>query len=146
MIFAKINGVVFIFASHEFTWFLTPRCRTLKVRKVGIFSPYLRLATFYGFKMSSLNYMSLRNFEFFSFFLEILCFFVPHYTRQILKKCDAKRNDHVFPKLNEPSWFLQIFLWENNIFHIFNFLFPDWYIDEAIHNLISKCLCLFPDW
>ena len=59
--------------------------------------------------------MSLRDFDFFSFFLEILCFFVPHYTRQILKKCDAKRNDHVFPKLNEPSWFLQIFVLENNI-------------------------------
>ena len=88
--------------------------------------------------MSSLNYMSLRNFDFFSFFLEILCFFVPHYTRQILQKIDAKRNDHVFPKLNEPSWFLQIFVLENNIFHIFYFLFPDWYIHETIHNLIFK--------
>ena len=86
--------------------------------------------------MSSLNYMSLRDFEFLSFFLEILCFLVPHYTRQILQKIDAKRNDHVFPKLNEPSWFLQIFVLENNIFHIFHFLFPNWYIHETIHNLI----------
>ena len=104
---------------------LTPRCRTLKECKLGIFSPYLRLATFQGFKMSSLNYMSLRDFEKFSVFLEILCFFVPHYTRQILKKSDEKRNDHVFPKLNEPSCFLQIFVLENNIFYIFYSLFPD---------------------
>ena len=87
--------------------------------------------------------MSLRDFEFFSFFLEILCFFVPHYTRQILQKIDAKRNDHVFPKLNEPSWFLQIFVLENNIFHIFYFLFPDWYIHETIHNLIFKRACKY---
>ena len=51
--------------------------------------------------------------------------------RQILQKIDRKQNDHVFPKLNEPSWFLQIFLLENNIFHIC-FLFPDWYIHEII--------------
>ena len=76
--------------------------RTIEM-SFGAFSPYLRLATFQVFKMSSLNYMSLRHFEFFSLFLEILRFFVPHYTRQILQKIDAKRNDHVFPKLNEPS-------------------------------------------
>ena len=82
-----------------------------------------------------------------SFFLEILCFFfVPHYTRQILKKSDAKRNDHVFPKLNEPSWFLQIFVLENNIFHIFIFCFP---IDTSMKLFIiwfSNFFYLFPDW
>ena len=43
------------------------------------FSPYLRLATFEGFKMSSLNYISLRGFD---FFLKFFVFFVPDYTRQ----------------------------------------------------------------
>ena len=94
--------------------------------------------------MSSLNYMSLRDFEFFSFFLEILCFFVPHYTRQILQKIDTKRNDHVFPKLNEPSWFLQIFVLENNVFNISYFCFP---IDTSMKLLItwfSKFHICFP--
>ena len=90
--------------------------------------------------------MSLRDFENFLFFLEILYFFVPHYTRQVLQKIDAKRNDHVFPKLNEPSWFLQIFILENNIFHIFYFLFPNWYrVDLSKYHLfydIKFCLSL----
>ena len=61
--------------------------------------------------MSSLNYMNLRDFENISFFSgNSLFFFVPHYTRQVLPKMDAKRNDHVFSKLNGPSWFLQIFV------------------------------------
>ena len=102
------------------------------------FFSILEISNFLGFQnfFPKLHESSwFRNF--FVFPLNSL-FFCLSYTRQILKKSDAKRNDHVFPKLNEPSWFLQIFVWENNIFHIFYFLFPDWYIDETIRNLIFK--------
>ena len=90
--------------------------------------------------------MSLRDREIFLFFLEILCFFVPYYTRQVLQKIDAKRNDHVFPKLNEPSWILPDFCVRKQYFSYFLFCFP---IDTSMKLLItwfSKFLHLFPDW
>ena len=85
-------------------------------------------------------------FKHFSFFLEILYFLCLTTRDRFWKKSDAKRNDHVFPKLNEPSWFLQIFVLENNIFHIFIFCFR---IDTSMKLFItwfSKFLYLFPDW
>ena len=79
--------------------FLTPRCRTLKVLKVGAFSPYLRVATFWGFEIyiprNAWPFVILKTF---CFFLELFAFCVHHYTRQFLQKSDAKRNDHVLHK------------------------------------------------
>ena len=47
---------------------LTPRCRTLKVPKVGAFSPYLRVTTFWGFEIYTQKCMTLRDFDNFLFF------------------------------------------------------------------------------
>ena len=46
---------------------LTPRCRTPKVSKVGTFLQYLRVTTFWGFKIYTQKYMTLRDFDNFLF-------------------------------------------------------------------------------
>ena len=48
--------------------------------------------------------------------------------------------------MNEPSWFWQLFVSKNIIFHNFYVLFPDWYIHETIYYWILINLCLFSDW
>ena len=52
----------------DFVTHLTPRCRTLKVPKVGAFSPYLRVTTFGGFEIYTQKCMTLRDFDDFLFF------------------------------------------------------------------------------
>ena len=47
---------------------LTPRCRTPKVSKIGAFSQYLRVTTFWDLKIYTQKYMTLRDFDNFLFF------------------------------------------------------------------------------
>jgi len=99
-----------------------------KIAQRWYFFLILEISNFLGFQNVFPKLHEPSWFLFFFVFSWIFCFFVPHYTRQILQKNDTKRNDHVFPKLNESSCFLQIFVLVNSIFHIFYFLFPNWYI------------------
>ena len=96
--FAKISKNVRNFLNGLF-WFtlwkplqLTPRCRTSKVPKVGAFSPYLRVTTFWGFEIYTHKYMTLRNFDNFLFFPWILWFLCAslHATDSSKKWCKTK--------------------------------------------------------
>ena len=59
---------IFALLWPDYHFKLTPRCRTLKVPKVGVFSPYLRVTTFWGFEIYTQKCMTLRDFDNFLFF------------------------------------------------------------------------------
>ena len=98
MIYNKISSFYFICgcitlrASFGPSSFLTPQCRTLKVPKVGAFSPYLRVTTFWGFEIYTQKCMTLRDFDNFFFFAWILCFLCAslHATEFVKKWCKMK--------------------------------------------------------
>ena len=115
---------------------LTPRSWTLKVPKVGTFSWYLRVTTFWGFKIYTQNYMTLRDFDNFFFFAWILCFLCAslHATEFVKKWCKTKWS--CFYIIIWAFVILRVFCVKKNIFHNFYVLFPDWYIHETIYNLI----------
>ena len=115
---------------------LTSRCRTLKVPKVGTFSWYLRVTTFWGFKIYTQNYMTLRDFDNFFFFAWILCFLCAslHATDFVKKWCKTKWS--CFYIIIWAFVILRDFCVKKIIFHNFYVLFPDWYIHETIYNLI----------
>ena len=73
-------------------FFFNPQCRTLKVPKVGAFSQYLRVTTFWGFKIYTQKCMTLRDFDNFFFFAWILCFLCAslHATEFVKKWCKTK--------------------------------------------------------
>ena len=122
---------------------LTPRCRTLKVPKVGTFSWYLRVTAFMGFEIYTQKYMTLRDFDNFFFFAWILCFLCAslHATEFVKKWCKTKWS--CFYIIIWAFVILRLFCDKKIIFHNFYVLFPDWYIHETIYNLIF--IRLFPD-
>ena len=105
--------------------FLTPRCRTLKVPKVGTFSWYLRVTTFWGFKIYTQNYMTLRDFDNFFFFAWILCFLCAslHATEFVKKWCKTKWS--CFYIIIWAFVILRVFCVKKKLFFIiFMFSFP----------------------
>ena len=103
---------------------LTPRCRTLKVPKVGTFSWYLRVTTFWGFKIYTQNYMTLRDFDNFFFFAWILCFLCAslHATEFVKKWCKTKWS--CFYIIIWAFVILRVFCVKKIFFIIFMFCFP----------------------
>ena len=71
---------------------LTPRCRTPKVSKIGAFSQYLRVTTFWDLKIYTQKYMTLRDFDNFLFFPWIFWFLCAslHATVFAKKWCKTK--------------------------------------------------------
>ena len=123
---SKFNFPMSDFESARFLWF----------------SKYLRIAIFSDFKMYGNNSTSIRDFDkLLFFFIEFCDFYMLPYTRKVRQKNHAKRNDHLLPKMYEPSRFWQFFVMKNSfITAIGNLIFK---IFMFVSQLIYKCLLSF---
>ena len=126
--------------------FLTPRCRTLKVPKVGTFSPWLENNNFWGFEIYTQKCMNLRDFDTFLFFPWILWFLRASLNATFFANKACKRKWSCF-SINERFFVnLRTFCVKNIIFHNFYILFPDSYIYKTISYSIFMVFMFFPNW